>query len=193
MLGYHFRVQIRVAWPLLGPLFDQRARLLGCPTPGGTLKPFGVRATISGTIDQRLRQGRLRYDVVLYGEQNQPADVQFGLTDPNLQVRFGVDERARGDWSSPDTLVFSSGGLVLPEQRTIDDAKNLPSWVIAKIDFWSALAQLAEIAAGAAPPPLTRELASAPGWQLAAAARHREPELVHAHAGLSFTITPLMA
>ncbi len=192
MLGFHFEFQLRVGWHLLGRVFDERAKLLGCPPPGGTLRPRVFRATVSGTIDQRLRQGALRYDFVLYSYDGLVLDVQLGRTGDPIGIRFGVDARTAGDWCSHDTLGFSSAGLFIPEQRTADDTKTLPAAFLAKLDLWSTLPSLAAIATGA-PVPETLELPSAPGWRFVGASNDLTPALEHSLAALSFVITPMLA
>lgn len=192
MLGFHFRFQLRVNWRGVSSVFDERAKLLGCSPPGESLRPRAGRATVAGTIDTRLRRGALRYDFVLYSLDGLIVDVQLGRTDHPLGMRFGVDPRTSGDWCSDDTLGFSSAGLFVPEQYSTDRSRKLPAASIAKLDLWSTLSSLAAIAAGG-PGPDAQELASAPGWTFVGAPNDPEPELRHAFAGLSFTITPMTA
>lgn len=127
MIGFHFRFQLRVDWPGLAHVFDERARLLGCPPPGDSLRPRAGRVTVSGTVDQRLREGGLRYEFVLYTLDGVVVDVQLGRTGEPLGIRFGVDPRTQGEWCSNDTLNFSSAGLFIPEQRTADQTRGLPA------------------------------------------------------------------
>ena len=190
VLGFHFRFQLRVDWRGVAPVFDERAKLLGCPAPGGTLRPRAERATISGTIDHRLRQGGLRYDFVLYDRDGLVVDVQLGRTGEPVGIHFGVDPRTSGDWCSRDTLRFSSAGLFVPEQRTADNTRTLPAAFVARVDLWTTLSGLAAIGAGA-PVPESLELPSAPGWKFLGASNNLQPELSHPLAGLSFTITPM--
>jgi hypothetical protein len=192
VLGFHFRFQMRVNWPGLVPVFNERASLLGCAPPGPALQPRATRVIVSGAIDKRLREGGLRYEYVLYGAEGQVVDVQLGRTGEPLGIHFGVDPRTAGAWCSDDTLGFSSAGLFVPEQRTADGERLLPASFVAHLDLWTTLSSLAEIAFGG-PTPERNDLPSAPGWRLTAAPQEREPELVHALAGLSFTLAPMVA
>jgi hypothetical protein len=191
MVGFHFRFQLRIDWPALVNLFDERAKLLGCVPSGMPPRPRAHRATVSGTIDKRLERGGLRYDFVLYSQEGQIVDVQLGRIGDPIGIRFGVDARASGDWRSHDTLGFSSSGLFMPEQRTVDDKATLPAAYIARIELWSTLSSLAAIATGA-PVPSSLELATAPGWRFSGASNDLNPALHHPLAGLSFDITPMM-
>lgn len=190
MVGFHFRFQLRMNWAGLVAVFDERALQLGCPPPGPALRPWAARATVSGTIDGRLRQGGRRYDVVLYSQEHVPLDVQLGLTDQHPRVRFRVDPGFASSWCSSDTLGLSSAGIFVPEQRTMDGKTTLPAVFVARLDLWPVLMQVANIASGA-PVPENKELPGAPGWTFEGSSGADQPELIHALAGLSFTITPM--
>lgn len=139
-----------------------------------------------------LRQGALGYEFVLYSHEGLIVDVQLGRTSEPIGIHFGLDPETAGDWCSRDTLRFSSGGLFIPEQRTVDNAKTLPAAFVGKLDLWKTLDAVATIANGA-PLPETLELASAPEWKLDCADGNWTHCLSHAFAGLSFQITPMLS
>lgn len=190
MVGFHFRLDLRLNWKDLVAVFDDRARLLGCSPPGSTLKPRATRAVVSGTIDERLRRGRLRYDVVLHGSAHELVEVHLGRTEEHIRLRFGVGERVPETWCSNDTVGLSSAGLFVPEQRTADNARTLPASFIARLDLWETLSCVARVANGA-PVPDAREFTSAPDWKYVGDSNDPKPVLDHPLAGLSFTITPM--
>lgn len=190
IVGYHFRFDLRPNWRALVPVFDERARLLGCNPPGLDLQPRATRAVVSGVVDERLRRGRLRYDVVLYGSANEVVDLRLGETDGHVRIRFNVSHAEPGTWCSRDTLGVSSAGIFVPEQRTADNTRTLPAAFVARLDLWDTLARVAAIVAGAPVPP-TAEFPGAPGWRFLGQSNDPKPVLDHAVAGLSFNITPL--
>lgn len=189
IVGYHFRFDLRPNWTSLVDAFDERADVLGCGRPGPSLRPRAARVVVSGTIDERLRRGRLRYDVVLHGSAHEVTDIFLGRTEEHIRVRFGVGPEA-GPWCSRETLGLSSAGLFIPEQRTADDKKTLPAAFVAKLDLWDTLARVARVVAGE-PVPDASGFPGAPGWTFLGTPGAPQPVLDHPHAGLSFTITPM--
>ncbi len=190
IVGFCFRFDLRPNWNELVTVFDERARLLGCRVPGPDLQPRATRAVVSGVVDERLRRGRLRYDVVLHGSAHEVVDVRLGQTEEHIRIRFGVGSALPGTWCSGDTLGISSAGLFVPEQRTADNTRTLPAAFVARLDLWDTLSRVAKIVAGDAVPE-TGEFPGAPGWKFLGQSNDPKPVLDHPLAGLSFSITPM--
>jgi hypothetical protein len=190
IVGFHFRFDLRLNWKDLVGVFDERAKLLGCTAPGASLKPFAERAVVSGTVDERLTSGKLRYDIVLHRNIHEVVDVRLGITGEHIHIRFGVGERIPETWCSNETVGLSSAGLFVPEQRTADNSRNLPAVFFARLDLWDTVARLAKVACGA-PVPDTGEFPGAPDWKFLGQSNDRKLVLDHPLAGLSFSITPM--